>query len=71
MVLIITITRRVPYVEQELHTLSEHLSSPPPFSWVRVVRTLVFCVMFLLHCLFFFRLSFVHFVVYPFTIYIF
>jgi len=36
----------VPYVEQVLPTLPEHLSSLPVFSGVRVVRPLVFCVMF-------------------------
>ena len=33
-------------VEQELHTLLEHLSSYPVFSGVRVARSLVSCVMF-------------------------
>jgi hypothetical protein len=33
-------------MEQELLTLPEHLSSPPGFSGVRVVRSLVFCVVF-------------------------
>ena len=40
------LTRRVPHVEQELHTLPEHLSSPPVFSGVRVTRSLVLCVCF-------------------------
>ena len=31
-------------MEQELLILSEHLSSPPVFCWVRVTRSLVFCV---------------------------
>jgi hypothetical protein len=31
-------------VEQKLHTLPEHLSSPPVFSGVRVTRSLVLCV---------------------------
>ena len=35
------LTRRVPPVEQELLISSEHLSSPPVFSGVRV--TLIFC----------------------------
>jgi hypothetical protein len=35
------LTRRVPLVEQELRTLSEHLSSPPIFGEVRVTRSLV------------------------------
>jgi hypothetical protein len=51
----------VPLVEQELFTIPEHLSSPPVFSGVRVVRSLVFCVVFCIvvvrylsfcHCLF-------------------
>jgi hypothetical protein len=40
------VTRRVPYVEQELLTHQEYLSSPPVISGVRVARSLVFCVMF-------------------------
>jgi hypothetical protein len=42
----LTVTRRVPLVEQELLTLSEHLGSPPVLSGVRVARSLIFCVMF-------------------------
>ena len=38
------LTRRVSLVEQELLTLSQHMSSPPVFSGVRVTRSLVFCV---------------------------
>jgi len=37
---------RVSLVEQELITLQEHLSYPPVFSGVRVVRSLVFSMMF-------------------------
>jgi len=37
------VTRRVPYVEQELLTLPEHLSSLPAFRGVLVARSLVFC----------------------------
>ena len=46
--------RRVPHVEQELHTLTEHLSSPSVFSGVRVTRPLVLYVVFcrLLYVLF-------------------
>ena len=33
-------------MEQDLLNLSEHLSSPPFFSEVRVVQSLVFCVVF-------------------------
>jgi hypothetical protein len=36
--------RRVPHIEQELLTLSKHLSSSPVFSGVCVARSLVFCV---------------------------
>jgi len=38
------LTRRVPLVELELLTLPEHLSLPPVFSGVRVIRSLVLCV---------------------------
>ena len=34
------------HIEQELLTVSEHLSSPPVIRGVRVARSLVFCVMF-------------------------
>ena len=40
------VTRRVPHVEQELLTLPENMSSPPVFSGVRFVRSLVFCIVF-------------------------
>jgi hypothetical protein len=43
---LLTITRWVSPVEQELLTLPKHLNSPPVFSGVRVARSLVFCVMF-------------------------
>ena len=46
------LTRWVPLVEQELLTLSEHLSSPPVFSGVRVTRSLVLCVCFVDRCLY-------------------
>ena len=36
----------MPHVEQELLILSEHLSSPPICSGVRLAPSLVFCVMF-------------------------
>jgi hypothetical protein len=36
----------VPLVEQELSSLSEHLSSPLVFSVVRVIRSLGLCAMF-------------------------
>ena len=38
--------RRVPLVEQKLLTLPEHLSLPPVFSGVRVIRSLVLYVCF-------------------------
>ena len=47
------LTRRVSLEEQELFTLSEHLSKPPVFSGVRVTRSLVLCV-----CLPFYTFSF-------------
>jgi len=40
------VTRRVSHMEQELHTVPEHLRSHQVFSGVRVARYLVFCVMF-------------------------
>jgi hypothetical protein len=52
--LIIRVTRRVPHVEQELLTHPEHLISPPVFSGVRVIRSLVLCICFVDHCLSFF-----------------
>ena len=45
------LTRRVSLVEQELLTRSEHLSSPPVFSGVRVTRSLVLYVCFVDRCL--------------------
>jgi len=38
-------------VEHELGTLSEHLSSPPVFSGIRVAQSLAFCVVFVDHSL--------------------
>ena len=40
------VIRRVSLVEQWLLILPEHMSSHPVFSWVRVSRSLVFCVVF-------------------------
>ena len=40
------LTGPVPLVEQKLHTLPEHLSSPPVSSGVRVNRSLVECACF-------------------------
>jgi hypothetical protein len=54
------LTRRVPLVEQELPTLSAHLSSPPVFSGVRVTRSLVLYVCFVDRCLSFCTFSFGH-----------
>jgi hypothetical protein len=50
------LTRRMPLVE--LLTLSEHLSSPPVFSGVRVTRSLVLYVCFVDCCLSFCTFSF-------------
>ena len=57
------LTRRVPLVEQKLHTLPERPSSPPVFSEVRVTRSLVLYVCFVDRCLSFSTLSFGHCVV--------
>ena len=43
---VIRVTKRVARVEKELHSLPEHLYSPPSFSGVRVAQSLVFCVVF-------------------------
>jgi hypothetical protein len=61
----------VSLVEQELPTLSEHLSSPPVSSGVRVrvPRSLVLCVCFVDRCLFFCTFSFGHCVVCSSSIY--
>jgi hypothetical protein len=56
-------TRRMPLVEQELPTPSEHTSSPPVFSGVRVTRSLVLRVMFC-RSLFVFLFFFCHCVVF-------
>ena len=45
--------------EQELPTLPEHPSSPPVFSRVFVIRSLVLCVCFIDRCLSFFFLAIV------------
>jgi hypothetical protein len=63
------LTQRVPLVEQELLTLSEHLSSPPVFSGVRVTRSLVLCVCFVDGFLFFCPFSFGHCIVCSSSIY--
>jgi len=61
---------RIPVmVEQQLLTLPEHLSSPPVLSGVCVTRSLVLCVCFVDHCLFFCTLSFGHYFVCSSSIY--
>ena len=57
------LTRWVSLVEQELLTFSEHLSSSPVFSGVRVTRSLVLCICFVDRCLSFCTFSFGHCVV--------
>ena len=52
------LTRRIPLVEQELPTFSEHLSSPPDFSGVPFIRSFVLWVCFVNRCLSFFSFSF-------------
>ena len=52
------LTRRIPLVEQELPTFPEHLSSPPDFSGVPFIRSLVLWVCFVNRCLSFFSFSF-------------
>jgi hypothetical protein len=59
--------RRVPLVEQEIPTLPEHLSSPPVFSGVRVIRSLVLCVCFVNRCMSFCPFSLVLCVLLRFT----
>ena len=56
-------------MEQELLTLPDHLSSPPDFSGVRVIQSLVLCVCFVDHCLSFCTFSFGHCVVCSSSIY--
>ena len=63
------LTRRVSLVEQELLTLSEHLSLPPVFSGVRVIWSLVLYVCFGNRCLSFCTFSFGHGVVCSSSIY--
>ena len=48
------------YMEQELPTLPEHMSSPPVFSGIRVTRSLVLCVCFVDRYLSFCTFSFGH-----------
>ena len=44
--LVTQVTQRVKHVEQERDTLHDHTSSSLIFSGVRVVASLIFCVMF-------------------------
>jgi hypothetical protein len=63
------LTRRVPLVEKDMPTLPEHLSSPPDFSGVLVMRSLVLYVCFVDRCLPFCTFSFGHCVVCSSSIY--
>jgi len=63
------INTTVSLVEQELLSLPEHLSSPPVFSGVRVIRSLVLCVCFVDCCLSFCTFSFGYCVVCSSSIY--
>ena len=56
-------------MEQELHSLPEHLSSHPVLSGVRVIRSLVLYVCFVDRCLSFCTFSFGHCVVCSSSIY--
>jgi hypothetical protein len=56
------LTRWVPPVEQELLTLPKHLSSPQVFNGVRVPRSLVLCVCFVLLYFFFWPLRCLFFI---------
>ena len=58
------LTQRVSLVEQELLTLSDHLSSPPVLIGVRITRSLVLFVYFVDRW-FFFPFAFGHYVVCP------
>ena len=60
------VTRRMPLVEHELLTLPDHLSSPTPFSGVRVTWSIVLCAC---RSLSFCTFSFGHCVVCYFSIY--
>jgi hypothetical protein len=62
-VFVTRLTRRVPLVEQALHTLPDCLSSPPVFSGVHATRSLVLCLCFVDCCWSFRTFSFGHCVV--------
>ena len=63
------LTRWVPLEEQELPTLSEHMSTPPDCSGVRITRSLVLYVCFVDRCLSLCTFSFGHCVVCSSSIY--
>ena len=63
------LTRRVPLVEQKLLALPEHMSSPPVFSGVHVIRSLVLYICFVDRSLSFCTFSFGHCVVCSSSIY--
>jgi hypothetical protein len=60
--LVTRLTRRVPLVEQELHTHPEHMSSPPVFSSIFSFICMLCRSLFLLLCIFLLAivLSFLH-----------
>ena len=61
--------RRMSQQEHELLTLPENMNSPPVFSGVCVTRSLVLCVCFVDRCLSFCPFTFVHYFVWPSSIY--
>jgi hypothetical protein len=63
------IKRRVPLVEQELLTLSDHTNSPRFLVGFVILVLLVLCVCFVDRCLYFCAFSFVHCVVCSSSIY--
>jgi hypothetical protein len=56
-------------VEQELLILPEHLCSPPVFSWARVTRSIVYCVLICRSLFVLLRFLFAHCVDWPSLIY--
>ena len=70
----LAVIRRVSLVEQELITLTEHMSSPLVVSVIRVVRYLFYCVvfcklLFVILWLFCLSISYLRLVIYPFGIF--
>jgi len=57
------VTRRMPLVEQKLHTLPGQLGSSPVFCGIPVAQYLVFCVVFVDQHLSFCPISFGHYIV--------